>query len=1731
MATIHQRHATTRASDVFVGWNRASDYATGGVQRYQYRVAQVVNGVVGTYSGARSFDVGGSSANSVGGLIRYTSLLYNTRYSIQVREVRNGVGEPWSNALQFFVLPAPVTGFSAATAGTPNTIELSWSRPVNNEITGYEYRLREYSGSSGGSWRSWTPTTHTGELPANFSVKGLRDSTQYGFQLRIVISGVKGFASAEATAKTQGLLSAVTGLKATGGAGWVFLQWTATGVVGATGFEYRAIQDNAAFRDSQWRPVPNSGISTVEYVVPQLLSSTRYKFQVRVVKGAQKGASGTTVRATTTAGARVAPADVTGLSGTAKISGVDLSWDDPSDVTILRYQVRRRAYANGRPGNWSGWATIDMSNRSTTSHTVSGLASKTTFGFQVRAVNHVGNGGDGTEEIVTTTGLPGQVQGLSASSGGDQRVPISWNALNDNSVIRFEYRQREYVNNVGQSWGNWRSIPLSSASTRSYTVVNLKHQTKYGFQIRAVNAEGNGPDSLEITATTAAEAVAPARPGNFRATGGQKSIFIQWNNPSDISITRYEYRLGTYIRRISQWVFQGWGEWVRIPGSSDTTTSYTITGLADSTQYAVVVRAVNDVGNGAQSLPGITTTGAPIPVPSAVSGLKAVGGVKKIDLTWNDPNNGTITRYWIRQRVYDSGTAGLWGNWALIPNATSDTTSHSITGLEDGTQYGFQVRAQNTSGVGPDGVEVTATTDRAPVAPDSPDNLMAIAGDTEVELRWELPDDNVADYWEYGQRRYRSGLPDSWGSWNRVGGDGTVTTITIKNLTNDVVYGFRVRGVNDVGNSPDGPEVTAIPRAPAIPLPVTGLNVEFGDKRAFLNWTNPGDDTITRWEWRRRTFSSSGADIATDAIHDTNWQIIAGSGPTTSTFIATGLTNETRWYSFNIRPVNALGNAPDGTWTPDPPGQSTRTTPPGKPTGLRAFSRDRAILITWDHPRIPQGRRRAITRYWYSYRPYSTDGTPGEYTAFVEIPGSGNDTTRFLITGLEDEVQYGAKIIAENVAGRSVESDEAVTLSGTIPDLSTIEYQLLIDLEGDNTFTSPTGELNDFFNRVIKKDFHARRGRTFTGAESDHAVAGSLDIELRNDDGGLSEDNLPSLLPNKRVSLRMRYTGGGSVPGSGSGIGIQRPHPRDEADLMLSAIEVSPGVVNVRWVRNPSLTWEYTSRSDSSPWGQWISTTDNEVTIYGNVTQVLVRNAGDITVVDWALVDRYDAPGDDPVSENAPSQPAGLAVTPGDGLATLVWAESADASISHYEIQYKAAIGDEFFSLWQDIPGSNSKTKSYILYGLDNGVEYDIRIRAVNSSGASQASRTAAVTPDGEWVAIWGGRIEEKLYRGSGGEIRTTVLRCLGALSYLSQSEIQTGLISNEFSSEAIWLVYQSSFVPQGYIGPISSNNILQYWWADGDNGLQAGRALEATEDGALNELRTGAIIYDGANTRRNRLQDDPVAEFSDNLSAGTFHISDSNVIQRSRNLKNSIRVPVRQYEASVVTAVLWKYEEVIGILPGETFTLIASHDLGGVGLWLEPELGTDYTVNSSQLGDGDDLGSDIVISHSIFAGTVNLEFSNTGSQTAYIINPQLRGKSITPSIGTLIPRENEDSIKKFGRRPVTVNNSWISDINVAESIAESLLENLLNPTDILEIEFHSNMYPEFYGSVEIDQVVSVLREGVKLIYRILHIDHRFGKKSPLTTLQLVPLLYQGGESGVIILDIGPPLDVGRLGR
>ena len=388
-----------------------------------------------------------------------------------------------------------------------------------------------------------------------------------------------------------------------------------------------------------------------------------------------------TFKETDTRSVIVTPTSLTvaaGLSGTYKIR---LNSQPVSDVTV------------SVTSDDSG-VTVDPSSLTFTStnwktaQTATVNVAKSAGGETVKTVtlSHSVAGGryqdQNPPDVIVTIpleGAPGAPSGLTAT-GGDKQVDLAWGPPSNDGgspVLRYEYR----VMQAGAGFSQWTRIS-GGAGARSHTVTDLANGTSYTFEVRAVNAVGEGPSA---TATVELADSVPAAPAGFSAAGGDGSVRLTWSAAADggSQIIRYEYRY-----RASG---GDWGEWTAL---SATATSVTISDLTNGTEYEFQVRAVNGIGNGPAS-----STGAPAgTAPSAPVGLSARVGDGMIMVSWGMPsNNGgfPVLRYQLRYR--ESG-ATSWTTMTVDGGANA--TSATLTDLTNGQSYEIEVWAVNRIGGG-----------------------------------------------------------------------------------------------------------------------------------------------------------------------------------------------------------------------------------------------------------------------------------------------------------------------------------------------------------------------------------------------------------------------------------------------------------------------------------------------------------------------------------------------------------------------------------------------------------------------------------------------------------------------------------------------------------------------------------------------------------------------------------------------------------------------------------------------------------------------------------------------------------------------------------------------------------------------------------------------------------------------------------------------------------------------
>ena len=583
------------------------------------------------------------------------SLTEGTSYQVQVLATNAEGDSPWSlpGSGQTGALGAPDVPHSLDATPGNRQVMLSWVQPSGGaEVTDYEYEL-----DLSGTWIS------TGSTDTDYTVRNLTNGQPYTFKVRAANSAGQSAASTASASVTPATVpGAPTGLSATVSDQRVDLIWTAPASNGGqsiTDYEYEQGGSGT------WI---STGITATSYMVHNLTNGRPYRFRVRAVNSVGAGAASAASPNITPATEPDAP---TGLSATVSDQEVDLIWTAPASnggATILRYE-----YELDFSGTWTS------TGGTATSYTVTGLTNGQAYTFRVRAVNRVGAGQASSSRSATPTSTvvaPDTPSSLSATPGNRQ-VMLSWVQPSGGAALTdYEYEQ--------DGSGTWTS---TGGKAPSYTVIGLTNGQTYTFRVRAVNSAGASAASGSQSATPTT--TAPEALQSLSFTPGDQQVTLRWRAPTNdggVQITHYEYEQ------------DGSGIWISTGG---TATSHTVTGLNNGQTYMFRVRAVNTLGNGAvvtlEATPSPSTGrggggGPRITVPSAPRNLLAEGGDGQVKLTWEAPEDdggSEITDYQYRINGRNP--------WTSIG---STQTTHTVTGLVNGTAYVFEVRAVNRIGRG-----------------------------------------------------------------------------------------------------------------------------------------------------------------------------------------------------------------------------------------------------------------------------------------------------------------------------------------------------------------------------------------------------------------------------------------------------------------------------------------------------------------------------------------------------------------------------------------------------------------------------------------------------------------------------------------------------------------------------------------------------------------------------------------------------------------------------------------------------------------------------------------------------------------------------------------------------------------------------------------------------------------------------------------------------------------------
>ena len=377
-------------------------------------------------------------------------------------------------------------------------------------------------------------------------------------------------------------------------------------------------------------------------------------------------------------------------------------------------------------------------------------------------------------------GAPGVVTNVAGTTGVGQ-ISVTWSAPISNGGSALTDYTVQYSSNSG---GTWTTFADGVSTATSTTVTGLSAGTSYTFRVLAKNAIGDGPYSAASAAVSAA--TTPDAPTTVVATQGVGQMGVTWSAPVNnggSAITDYAV----------QYSSDSGSNWSTFADGTSTSTSTTVTGLANNTSYIFRIAAVNIAGTGSYSTASTAVTTAAVPgapgTPTPTPHQSA-----QVPLSWTAAaNNGSaITDYVVQY----STSATFASAVTTFADGTSASTSATVTGLANGTTYYFRVAAVNAVGTGAySSISASAIPSTIPDAPATPTVNALDAGDT---ITWTAPANGgraITGYY------YKVSTNDGAYSVETFVAAGATLSYAAANQYSASTKKIQVRAVNDNGSS------------------------------------------------------------------------------------------------------------------------------------------------------------------------------------------------------------------------------------------------------------------------------------------------------------------------------------------------------------------------------------------------------------------------------------------------------------------------------------------------------------------------------------------------------------------------------------------------------------------------------------------------------------------------------------------------------------------------------------------------------------------------------------------------------------------------------------------------------------------------------------------------------------------------------------------------------------------
>ena len=760
------------------------------------------------------------------------------------------------------------------------------------------------------------------------TVSGLTNGTTYKFSVTATnIAGASASSLESANAIPRTNPGAPTGLTATYGNASVTLSWSAPANNGGFAISSYKVTTVGNAAKTCIAAAPNTSCT-----ISGLTNGTAYSFTVTATNGA---ALVSVASSSASATPKTTPSAPLSVSLTPQDAALKVNWAAGSNggSSITGYT------ATATPGDLT-CTTV------TTTCSISGLTNGTSYSIKVVATNVVGAGSASSTVTAVPNVAPAAPTSVQAVAS-PTKLAVNWTAPASNGGTEvLGYRATATPGGA---------FCETTAATSACEITGLTNGTGYTVQVIARNALGSGAESAASSSVTPKDV--PYAPNAPTATVGDGKLTLSWVAPGDGGSPILSYTLVDSEE----------------PSISCTVlapaTTCEIGDLSNGTEYSFKVSAKNAIGDSAFS--NVSAATAPLGVPDAPSIAELVYGVGSITVSWSEP-------------ILDGGTPVVTYVVTAQPGGKTCATNQlecTVSGLTNGTEYTFTVKARNKVGLG------AASEPSDPIAPwaapNAPTAIKAAADEGAAIVSWTAPTNTDFDTTSYTVTSQPGGFSCE------VTGD---ISCTVSDLENGVGYTFTVVATNYSGSS-KASAVSAIttPRTtPDAPQQVVPRVISTGIE---VNWIAPD--------------FNGGAKISFYTVTAQPGDLTCVSS--TTSCVVKGLTRGDD-YTVTVSASNVAGASFDSEEI-DP---ITFGAVPSKPNSVFAISGPGEITVSWAKPLDTGGSDIAY---------YVAESTPGGFVCVVEGQSC-------VITGLTNGTKYTFTVRAANDFG---ESDNSIASAAIAP--------------------------------------------------------------------------------------------------------------------------------------------------------------------------------------------------------------------------------------------------------------------------------------------------------------------------------------------------------------------------------------------------------------------------------------------------------------------------------------------------------------------------------------------------------------------------------------------------------------------------------------------------------------------------------------------------------------------------